>query len=81
MVYGICGLGLTLTRKQTEVVVKELLVPTTGPFVLNEAKVAELDITPDALARARSLDSLARRRAARRRDAIRASVLSWRLPT
>ena len=42
-------LGLTLTRKQTEVVVKEVLVPMTGSFVLNEAKLAELEITPREL--------------------------------
>ncbi len=42
-------LGLTLTRKQKEVVVKEVLVPTTGPFVLNEARLTELEVTPREL--------------------------------
>jgi NarL family two-component system response regulator LiaR len=41
-------LGLTLTRK-TEVVVREVPVPATGPFVRDEAKVAELGITPREL--------------------------------
>ena len=40
-------LGLTLTRKET--VVKEVRVPTTGPFVLNEARVEELGLTPREL--------------------------------
>lgn len=42
-------LGLTLTRKRPEVVVKEVLVPVSGPFVLNQAKVDELEITPREL--------------------------------
>ena len=44
-------LGLTLTRKKPEVVVREVQVPVrvTGPFVLNEAKVRELTLTPREL--------------------------------
>lgn len=44
-------LGLTLTRKQTVVVkeVKEVRVPATGPFVLNEVRVQELGLTPREL--------------------------------
>ena len=40
-------LGLTLTRKKPEVVVREVQVPVrvTGPFVLNEAKLRELALT------------------------------------
>jgi NarL family two-component system response regulator LiaR len=41
-------LGLTLTRKQT-VVVREVRVPATGPFVLNEVRVQELGLTPREL--------------------------------
>jgi NarL family two-component system response regulator LiaR len=41
-------LGLTLTRNET-VVVKEVLVPATGPFVLNEVRVQELGLTPREL--------------------------------
>jgi NarL family two-component system response regulator LiaR len=41
-------LGLTVTRKQT-VVVKEVRVPAAGPFVLNEARVQELGLTPREL--------------------------------
>jgi len=40
-------LGLTLTRKET--VVKEVRVPATGPFVLNQARVRELGLTPREL--------------------------------
>jgi NarL family two-component system response regulator LiaR len=40
-------LGLTLTRKKPEVVIKE--VPVAGPFVVDEARVAELGITPREL--------------------------------
>jgi two-component system, NarL family, response regulator LiaR len=42
-------LGLTLTRTQEVMVVKEVPVPTTGPFVLNGAKAQELGITPREL--------------------------------
>ena len=42
-------LGLTLTRTQEVVVVKEVPVPTTGPFVLNDTKVQELGVTPREL--------------------------------
>jgi len=42
-------LGLTLTRKKTVEVIKEVLVPVTGPFVVDEARVAELEITPREL--------------------------------
>jgi len=38
-------LGRTLTRKKT-VVIREVPVPATGPFVLNEARVRELGLTP-----------------------------------
>jgi DNA-binding CsgD family transcriptional regulator len=41
-------LGLTLTRKKT-VVVKEVRVPATGPFVLNEGRLQELGLTPREL--------------------------------
>ena len=40
-------LGQTLTRKEPEVIVKEVAV--SGPFGLNEARVAELAITPREL--------------------------------
>jgi len=41
-------LGGTLTKKKPEVVVREVPVevPVPGPFVLNEARVRELQITP-----------------------------------
>ena len=42
-------LGLTLTRTQEVVVVKEVPVPTTGPFVPNGTKAQELGITPREL--------------------------------
>ena len=42
-------LGLTLTRKKTVEVIKEVPVPVAGPFVLDEARVAELGITPREL--------------------------------
>jgi DNA-binding CsgD family transcriptional regulator len=41
-------LGVTLTRKQT-IVVKEVPVPMTGPFVLNEPRARELGLTPREL--------------------------------
>ena len=40
-------LGLSLTRRKTSVIVRE--VPTTGPFVLDEARLRELAITPREL--------------------------------
>jgi NarL family two-component system response regulator LiaR len=42
-------LGLKLTRKKEVVVFKEVLVPTTGPFVVNEGKLRELGVTPREL--------------------------------
>jgi DNA-binding CsgD family transcriptional regulator len=42
-------LGLKLTRKKELVVFREVLISDTGPFVLNEAKVRELSITPREL--------------------------------
>jgi len=38
-------LGLTLTRKKPEVVIKEVTVPAGAPFVVDEARVSELGIT------------------------------------
>lgn len=42
-------LGLTASKKRREVIVKEVLVPMSGPFVLNQAKLDELEITPREL--------------------------------
>jgi two-component system, NarL family, response regulator LiaR len=42
-------LGLKLTRKEEVVIVKEVSVPSAQTFVLNEAKVADLGITPREL--------------------------------
>ena len=44
-------LGGTLTKKKPEVIVREVPVevPVPGPFVLNEARVVELQITPREL--------------------------------
>jgi DNA-binding CsgD family transcriptional regulator len=42
-------LGLKLTGKKEVVVVKEVSVPTTTPFALNEARLRELSITPREL--------------------------------
>ena len=44
-------LGITLTRKKPEVIVKEVPVPVlaAGPFVCDEARVRELGITPREL--------------------------------
>jgi DNA-binding CsgD family transcriptional regulator len=39
--------GQTLTRKRPAVIIKE--VPVTGPFVVDETRVRELDITPREL--------------------------------
>jgi DNA-binding CsgD family transcriptional regulator len=38
-------LGLTLTKKKPETIIKEVPVPAAGPFVVDEARVAELGIT------------------------------------
>ena len=38
-------LGWTLTRKKPDVIVREVLVPVSGPFVLDERRLAELGIT------------------------------------
>ena len=44
-------IGGTLTKKKPEVIVREVQVevPVSGPFVLDEAKVRELEITPREL--------------------------------
>jgi DNA-binding CsgD family transcriptional regulator len=42
-------LGWTLTRKKPAVIVKEIAVPVAGPFVLDDARVRELGITPREL--------------------------------
>lgn len=42
-------LGLTLTRKKPAVIIKEVLVPAAGPFVVDEARVDKLGITPREL--------------------------------
>jgi DNA-binding CsgD family transcriptional regulator len=44
-------LGITLTRKKPEVIVKEVVVPvsTDGPFVCDDARLRELAITPREL--------------------------------
>ena len=42
-------LGLKLTRPRVTVVVKEVPVPMSGPFARNEAKLAQLGITPREL--------------------------------
>jgi NarL family two-component system response regulator LiaR len=39
-------LGLKLKKTKTEVVVREVPVPVAGPFIRNEARVAELGMTP-----------------------------------
>lgn len=38
-------LGLTLTRKKPAVVIKEVPVPVTGPFVVDETRVSQFGIT------------------------------------
>ena len=47
LMFAILGiwLGLKLTRKREIVVVKEVAVPTTQPFALNEERLRELAIT------------------------------------
>jgi two-component system, NarL family, response regulator LiaR len=42
-------LGLTLTRKKPEVIVREIEVPAGGPFVVDQARVGKLGITPREL--------------------------------
>jgi NarL family two-component system response regulator LiaR len=42
-------LGLTLTRKKPEVIVREIEVPAGGPFVVDQAQVSKLGITPREL--------------------------------
>lgn len=42
-------LGLKLTRTRETVVVREVPVPVTGPFIRNEVRVGELGITPREL--------------------------------
>ena len=42
-------LGQKLIRKEHVVVVKEVPVPATGPFALNQGKVSDLSITPREL--------------------------------
>jgi len=42
-------LGQTLTRKKPEVIVKEVEVRVSGPFVLDDRRVRELTITPREL--------------------------------
>src|SRR5687768_374825 len=42
-------LGLKLTRPKETIVVKEVLVPTGGPFVQNAARVEALGLTPREL--------------------------------
>lgn len=42
-------LGLTLTRKKPAVIVREVPVPATGPFALDQARLDELGITPREL--------------------------------
>ena len=42
-------LGLTFTRKEEVLVVREVPVPASGPFVRNDGKVTELGLTPREL--------------------------------
>lgn len=42
-------LGQTLTRKKPAVIIKEVPVPVTGPFAVDDTRVRELDITPREL--------------------------------
>ncbi len=42
-------LGLTLTRKKPEVIIKEVPVSSAGPFVVDQARVSQLGITPREL--------------------------------
>jgi len=43
------GIWLTLTRKKPEVIVKEIEVPAGGPFVVDQARLSKLGITPREL--------------------------------
>jgi DNA-binding CsgD family transcriptional regulator len=49
--FGALGiwLGITLTRKKPPVIVREVPVPVTGPFVCDEGRLRELGITPREL--------------------------------
>ena len=49
------GLGLKLTGKEQVVVVKEVPVPATAPFTLNQQKLGDLGITPRELENPRGL--------------------------
>src|ERR1700735_641626 len=42
-------LGLRLTRKKPEVIIKEITVPAVGPFAVDQARVRGLGITPREL--------------------------------
>jgi NarL family two-component system response regulator LiaR len=42
-------LGLTLTRKKPQVIIKEVSVPAAGPFVVDETRLNELGLTPREL--------------------------------
>jgi NarL family two-component system response regulator LiaR len=42
-------LGLRLTRKKPEVIIKEITVPAAGPFAVDQRRVRELGITPREL--------------------------------
>ncbi len=42
-------LGLTLTRKKTVTIIQEIQAPATEPFVLDQARLAQLEITPREL--------------------------------
>lgn len=42
-------LGLTLTRKKTVTIVEEIPAPSAEPFVLDQARLAQLEITPREL--------------------------------
>lgn len=47
LLFAVVGvvLGLKLTRKKEVIVLKEVLVPTSAPFALNEQRLRELSIT------------------------------------
>jgi ATP/maltotriose-dependent transcriptional regulator MalT len=42
-------LGLTLTRKKPEVIIKEIAVPAAATFVVDQTRVSKLSITPREL--------------------------------
>ena len=50
-IFAVLGiwLGLKLTQSKETIVVREIPISVTGPFSLNETKVAELGITPREL--------------------------------